>query len=577
MRDRGRDSGARLAGRSSATPADPPAAPSGAAPAASAASSAAPAAASSDVVARPISLPRTACWVVGTAAVLVTPYIWVPLFDNGTTAAITRANEMSLVLVQVGVATAALLLLCEWWFSHRVETGVLGAVLAFMAIQDLPFALAAFDPAFSGYLHRLTWSHVVVTAVGAVVIATIGSRGFAPRRHPFAIGVLLGTVVLAARLVLTRQGWDPVIGPTDAAGLATAVAAAVMLIAACLVAVRRDAAAGWAWYSVAVVVALWYAAHVLGTLIDTTDPTVASVVPAVLLGTFVVVGAGSVLRTTIAGVRRSMIAYEQRASDAEDRLRHTRELVHEMNDTAAGIAAGAHLLAQERSPSEERRDQLAHMIDSEVSRLGRMVSASRRDTLAALTLVEIDLDDVLGTLATAQEALGRQVVWQPQRHVVLGDRDAITEVLTVLLTNAARHADGACTTVSTQAVGDWVEIRVADQGPGVPEPLIPTIFEWGTRGPRSSGSGIGLQVARRLMNQQGGSLELEAGPRGSGATFVVVLRAAPTSSRRTSAPDPGPSLGLTNAQRTREQSWQQRRGQRPAWRSSTITRSSPRR
>jgi signal transduction histidine kinase len=75
-----------------------------------------------------------------------------------------------------------------------------------------------------------------------------------------------------------------------------------------------------------------------------------------------------------------------------------------------------------------------------------------------------------------------------------------------------------------------VRIAVADEGPGVPEELRERVFERFFRvpnrepiAPRQSGAGLGLPIARRLVEAQGGRIWLEAAPRGHGTMVVVVL------------------------------------------------------
>ena len=106
----------------------------------------------------------------------------------------------------------------------------------------------------------------------------------------------------------------------------------------------------------------------------------------------------------------------------------------------------------------------------------------------------------------------------------LGRADDLSEVVHILLANAARHAPGEVTTVTAKVAGDVVEIRVADTGPGIEPWMRGELFQWGTRRPGSPGQGIGLQLGRRLMLEQGGDLRLDSSRRG--AEFVIVVPAA---------------------------------------------------
>ena len=69
-----------------------------------------------------------------------------------------------------------------------------------------------------------------------------------------------------------------------------------------------------------------------------------------------------------------------------------------------------------------------------------------------------------------------------------------------------------------------IEIAVADSGPGIDRSVRPRIFEWGERSNGSSGSGIGLNVAKKLTGELGGYLRLVDSP-ALGATFVLGLPA----------------------------------------------------
>ena len=99
-----------------------------------------------------------------------------------------------------------------------------------------------------------------------------------------------------------------------------------------------------------------------------------------------------------------------------------------------------------------------------------------------------------------------------------GAPDAVAEVLNILLDNAAKHGNSAAS-VTVKAVADAVEVAVSDDGPGVAPEIRQHLFEWGARGPRSGGQGIGLNIARDLTARHGGYLRLRETV--GGATFVA--------------------------------------------------------
>jgi signal transduction histidine kinase len=82
--------------------------------------------------------------------------------------------------------------------------------------------------------------------------------------------------------------------------------------------------------------------------------------------------------------------------------------------------------------------------------------------------------------------------------------------------------------------GDEVDLMVVDQGRGIPPDLLDSVMEWGTRGPASTGHGIGLSVADRLVASMGGRLRIRSdGETGTQATITLpaVLHAPAEGSR----------------------------------------------
>ena len=106
------------------------------------------------------------------------------------------------------------------------------------------------------------------------------------------------------------------------------------------------------------------------------------------------------------------------------------------------------------------------------------------------------------------------------------DPGQVTRALRNLLTNAVQHsAPGAAVRIGVVR-GETVEIRIADDGPGIAEEDRPYVFERFYRADRSrgrtAGSGIGLTVARELIAANGGSVDVES-TGAAGTTFRVDL------------------------------------------------------
>jgi signal transduction histidine kinase len=118
---------------------------------------------------------------------------------------------------------------------------------------------------------------------------------------------------------------------------------------------------------------------------------------------------------------------------------------------------------------------------------------------------------------------------------VWGDHDRLEQVFVNLLENAARHGRGpGGARVTVVAVdGERVEVRVADDGPGIPAAEAERVFDPTTRLSLAEGHGLGLTIARGIVEAHGGTLVVA--PAAAGATLVVTLPVEPPSPERRGA------------------------------------------
>jgi len=226
----------------------------------------------------------------------------------------------------------------------------------------------------------------------------------------------------------------------------------------------------------------------------------------------------ALLRLSIVDNTQTVDELNDRVHEVEAAVRADRERLHEITGTVAGIASASRLIHHGADISASRKSHLQRMLSSEIGRLERLMG--ERPTEVA----RVDLDGVIWPLVVAHRARGQQVQWEPNGMLAAGRPDDIAEVLNILLNNAAAHAPGASAQVEVRRVEGTVEICVSDSGPGVSRAVAAHLFEWGARGPDSTGQGIGLNVAQRLINEQDGYLRVVNRPRG-GSTFIVGLPA----------------------------------------------------
>jgi CheY-like chemotaxis protein len=117
-----------------------------------------------------------------------------------------------------------------------------------------------------------------------------------------------------------------------------------------------------------------------------------------------------------------------------------------------------------------------------------------------------------------------------------GDPVRLAQVLSNLLNNAARYTERTgAVTLSTRRDGDQAVVSVTDNGRGFEPAMAENLFDMFSRGDGSAGLGVGLSLARRLVDMHGGTIRGYSAGRGLGAEFTVRLPlAAPA--RPTQAP-----------------------------------------
>lgn len=114
---------------------------------------------------------------------------------------------------------------------------------------------------------------------------------------------------------------------------------------------------------------------------------------------------------------------------------------------------------------------------------------------------------------------------------MLGDRDRYDQILTNLLGNAVKFSPpGGTVTVRLHSIPDGVECQVIDAGPGIPPNQLPRIFEKFQQvealDRRKGGTGLGLTIARALVEEHGGKIWVESKV-GRGSQFIFQVPLAP--------------------------------------------------
>ncbi|MFI8993897.1 ATP-binding protein [Streptomyces sp. NPDC053542] len=208
---------------------------------------------------------------------------------------------------------------------------------------------------------------------------------------------------------------------------------------------------------------------------------------------------------------------------------------HDLRTPLAGIkAAVTSLRSDDVAWSEEDEAELLAGIEDGADRLdhlvGNLLDMSRLQTGTVTPLIrDTDLDEVV-PMALGGVPEGSVCLDIPEAlPFVAVDPGLLERCVANLVENAVKYSpDGAPVTVAASALGERVDVRVVDRGPGVPDAAKDRIFEPFQRygdAPRGAGVGLGLAVSRGFAEAMGGTLAAEDTP-GGGLTMVLTLRAA---------------------------------------------------
>jgi two-component system sensor histidine kinase ChvG len=222
------------------------------------------------------------------------------------------------------------------------------------------------------------------------------------------------------------------------------------------------------------------------------------------------------------------------------------DVAHEIKNPLASLRSALESLSRVEEPGLRR--QLTDIAVHDVQRIDRLVSeiadASRIDAeLSRATFVPVELGSLIanavGARAHRKENEGREIALKRNGagpFTVMGEPARLERVIENLLDNAVSFSppEGRIE-ITVSAHDDTVEVRILDQGPGIPAVEREKVFErFHSVRPDAESfgkhSGLGLAIARTIVEAHDGTLELADPPgRANGACFVIALPAAPTS------------------------------------------------
>jgi signal transduction histidine kinase len=230
----------------------------------------------------------------------------------------------------------------------------------------------------------------------------------------------------------------------------------------------------------------------------------------------------------------------ERASRAKDRL--VAIVSHELRNPLNVISGSVTQLRHRHEDVDRidrglRRIERAARIQSriiedllDVSRAASGKLAIDRQTISLTPVLQSAVDDVRSLADAKHVQLGAEI---NTAAVVDADPVRLGQVFSNLLGNAVKFTpEGGRVDVNADVRGDYVRVSVNDTGPGIPSSALPFLFEPFrqvdvSRDTRAGGLGLGLAVAKQVVELHGGRISVKSRGRNKGTSFVVDLHVAP--------------------------------------------------
>ena len=212
-------------------------------------------------------------------------------------------------------------------------------------------------------------------------------------------------------------------------------------------------------------------------------------------------------------------------------------IAHELRAPLGAILGWAHMLRQYGAQEEiargldviEQSGQVQAKLIEDLLVASRMASGGVRLDMALVDLPAL-VDTAVQAMrpALADKEIGVSIGAARRMGPVRGDATRLQQVLCNLLTNALKFTPrGGSIAVALSSARGWAIVSVKDTGAGIAPQFLPHVFERFRQDPTAAGAhgglGLGLAIARHLVELHGGEIAAESEGEGRGATFTVRL------------------------------------------------------
>jgi signal transduction histidine kinase len=224
-------------------------------------------------------------------------------------------------------------------------------------------------------------------------------------------------------------------------------------------------------------------------------------------------------------LQRRLLSIERRSVAQQ----MTARLAHKIGTPLNLISGHVQILKRSRPEDRELQEKLA-LVQSQIEKLTDTVQDILDETRASLRREPLDLDRILEnigallrpTLVSRGVALSLHLGTRGTQALVEGVEDQIEQVfLTILHNSLDAMPGGGHLTVSTEAVGDFVRVRIEDDGEGIAENVLPQIFRpFFTTKAEGRGTGLGLSIVQEILTSHRATIRVESAV-GKGTKFTI--------------------------------------------------------
>jgi PAS domain S-box-containing protein len=246
--------------------------------------------------------------------------------------------------------------------------------------------------------------------------------------------------------------------------------------------------------------------------------------------------------------REQLLQREQTAREAAENANRIKDeflavLSHELRSPLNPILGWTRLLQNGKLDAARQREALATIernaklqtqLISDLLDISRIMRGKLSLTVAPVSLTFV-ISAAIETVRLAAEAknIGIVLDFAPAIAPVSGDAARLQQVVWNLLTNAVKFTpNGGLVTIELRQLDGLAQIRVIDTGKGINGQFLPHVFEYFRQEDSSTirqfgGLGLGLAIARQIVEMHGGMIRADSIGEGQGATFIVQLPTIP--------------------------------------------------